>query len=347
MRINVRLSALLMLLLLSGTQLAAATPPQTPEVDAHREVITPANGYRLSILSDSVGNLAYFNGITFSKDATTLVTSPNILNGRASQWIQLWDIATNSQRVFLQGDVKRIYSLALSADGNSLAAGAEDGLVYVWDTQTGAQTTTLHAGPGYVWSVALSPNGEKAVSSSASNSDDGKLKLWDVKTGMLLGLLEGPSKTMAGLMFSPDGGLLAGTDAVGKLWLWNVAADIHKGVAQSERIVFGGDPLFSPDGTLIAVAGNGTIRLWNLQTNSQQTVLQDFGVRSIAFSPDGSLIADASERSTITLWEVADGNPLAMIRCPIQISALTFSADGNLLIASGSKHVLRLGIPND
>ena len=91
---------------------------------------------------------------------------------------------------------------------------------------------------------------------------------------------------------------------------------------------------FSPDGTTLASASNGSIvNLWDLATRTNITTLHN-GSWSVAFSPDGSILA-----SGIKMWDVATRANIATLGKHLnhghQSYAIVFSPDGTIL-ASGS-----------
>jgi WD40 repeat protein len=60
---------------------------------------------------------------------------------------------------------------------------------------------------------------------------------------------------------------------------------------------------FSPDGTLLATASNDrTARLWDVTTARERATLTE-GATWAEFSPDGTLLATVSSR-TVRLWAI-------------------------------------------
>jgi WD40 repeat protein len=87
---------------------------------------------------------------------------------------------------------------------------------------------------------------------------------------------------------------------------------------------------------LVAAGNSGQVGLSQGQPVRTLTGHTDW-VLSVAFSPDGRLLASGSGDETIKLWEVASGS---LVRTPSQATpgmseSVAFSPDGRLL-ASGS-----------
>ena len=92
--------------------------------------------------------------------------------------------------------------------------------------------------------------------------------------------------------------------------------------------------VFSPDGTLASGSWDGTAKLWNTQTRKQIATFPqgsaDDRVVSVAFSPDGKILAAASY--TTGLWNVATKQRIATLRGGGQPYSVAFSPDGTLAI---------------
>jgi WD40 repeat protein len=68
----------------------------------------------------------------------------------------------------------KVRSVAMSANGQTLASASEDGTVKLWDMATGRPRSTLDGHTAHVYSVAFSPDGRIL----ATGSRDTTVRLW-------------------------------------------------------------------------------------------------------------------------------------------------------------------------
>jgi WD40 repeat protein len=151
--------------------------------------------------------------------------------------------------------------LALHPQESLLFSAGYDGQVVWWPVEDEAPEPVrrVAAHQGWVRAVAVSPDG----TTLASCGNDHLVKLWSVADGKLLGELHGHDCHVYNLAFHPSGMALVSGDLKGVVKEW----DLAKGTAAREfdaRVLFKYDPTFRAD------IG---------------------GIRSIAFSPSGDLLA--------------------------------------------------------
>ncbi|HEV3259110.1 MAG TPA: hypothetical protein VG013_19715 [Gemmataceae bacterium] len=82
------------------------------------------------------------------------------------------------ERAHLGGHTAVVTSVALTADGTTLASGSYDATIKLWDLATCKETATLRGHAAGVYSVAFSPDGRRL----ASGSHDDTARLWEVAT---------------------------------------------------------------------------------------------------------------------------------------------------------------------
>ena len=95
--------------------------------------------------------------------------------------MRVWDIETGAEVLQLQIE-DGVTTVAMSPDGQYVAAGSLDKSVRVWDTRTGNLSERLDGPDGHkdsVYSVAFAPSGRELVSGSL----DKTIKMWELNVG--------------------------------------------------------------------------------------------------------------------------------------------------------------------
>jgi WD40 repeat protein len=160
------------------------------------------------------------------------------------------------------------YATCVRLVGNTVVSGGYDNRLIWWDLENNRSIRTTDAHTRQVRQLAVSPDGTKL----ASVADDMKCKLWNTANGAMIRELRGheertPTHFNSMLYccaFSNDGTKLATGDRVGRVCIWNVA--------NGERL--------------------STVEVPALYTwDGVQRIRSIGGVRSLAFSPDGTQIA--------------------------------------------------------
>ena len=169
-----------------------------------------------------------------------------------------------------------------------------------------AQEHIYYVHDGAVRAVAYSPVNASLV---ASAGESGVIKLWHLQNNTVT-TLRGHTAQVNAIAFSPNGQLLASgsDDHVVKVWNVSQGREIeslqHRTDNSRSQIKA---VAFSPNGQRLATAGMH-VKLWNIHNWSAVTTLRhDDWVWTVAFSPDGRLLATGEESGSIRIWNVRSG----------------------------------------
>jgi WD40 repeat protein/tetratricopeptide (TPR) repeat protein len=188
---------------------------------------------------------------------------------------------------------------------------------------------------GAVWSIAFSPDG----CILASGSNDGSIKLWNVSMDEVLQTLTGHSQSVYSVAFSPDGRILASGSNDETVKLWNVdTGQVLQTLQGHESKVH--SVVFHPTKSILVSGSDDKTILWEVDANTSKELQTLPGYETIAFSPDGNILALASNDKTIKLRNISTGKMLETQQKPDKsVKKFAFTPDGKIL-ASGGKNII-------
>ncbi len=293
---------------------------------------------------------AQVNALAFSLDGTVLAT------GSQDGIARLWQVATGSQVGVTMATGYPVSALTFGDGGTALATAEGDGSTELWDIATQTQTGAALTVPGSadVSALAFGPGAGGALATGASN---GTVRLWSPTTFyqsaapliMDSQYLATAANGRASAVLSANGGVLATVGSRGTVRLWDVAARRPLGVQLRNQDAVTAVAL-SPNGGTVAVAAGG-VRFFTAATGAPVgTGLPASGGNgsygSMAFSPNGALLATAGADGTARVWNVASqqevGRPMSVGRAGTFTGTVAFSPDSKTLATVGAGGQTRL-----
>ena len=232
------------------------------------------------------GHTNSVHSVSFSPDGQTLAS------GGWESTIRLWDPSSGRLNRTLTSPSGVVGSAIFSPDGRILAVGGGDGVVYLWNTTTWQVEDTLTGHTHVIDFMAFSDNG----SMLASASRDETARVWNMRTRQHIRTFTEHSHEVFRVAFSPDGSMLASSSRDGVISLWDLDTGQLEGTASGWSMVF------SPDGIALVIGGEG-ISFWEIDTQEHLGSIGDVGrLMTIAYSPDGRLIAGGGLDNLAYLW---------------------------------------------
>lgn len=306
---------------------------------------------RLQAHADSV------RALVFSPDGRTLASAA------ADATVRLWRTADGKLERTLEHQAE-VWSVAFSPDGQRLYTAGAEGVVRVWNPQ-GQELQRLGQTKAWLFAVAASPKGQ-----FAAGGLDGLARVWgpgatervhDARSGvfslafhpktgaLVVGQRNGGIRSwdasgqyvrgweahqfaVSALAYSPDGQRLLSGGQDGQVVLWQEN--------QALRRIDIGHPvlaLAAASQTLLVGDDSGYAQFFDLATGKRLRVIEPpaAAVSSLAYSPNGQMLASGGADKTIRLWQ--SGKLVrTLVGHTLEVEALRFSPDGQTL-ASGSR----------
>jgi WD40 repeat protein/energy-coupling factor transporter ATP-binding protein EcfA2 len=324
----------------------------TASVDGTAKVWDANSGELLLTLPGQAGLVSR---VDFSPDGSLLATAHE--NGTA----KIWDSASGEELLTFEGHTTLVLWVSFSPDGKRLATASVDGTSKIWDVLSGEELFTLAGHTAVVMGTIFTEDGNHLV----TGSFDGTTKIWDLSPTRELLTLSGHSDQVYSLDFNTDGTRLASGSFDGTARIWDAASG-------QEQIILGklGDSAriravaFSPDRARLATSSAyGTTTIWDTASGEEIITLSGHapgqtgetafnGVVGVTFSPDGKLLATASDDLTAKIWDTASGEELFTLsghgHAPVSIPPfdgviqIDFSPNGKRLATAGGDGTIKI-----
>jgi WD40 repeat protein len=258
----------------------------------------------------------------------------------------------------MTGHRNYVNACAFSPDGSLLASGAHGGHVKLWEAATGQEVATLtpspnrHAGDRdiyHVYACAFSPEGKRLMAGGAN----GVLKIWDIETRQVISMLAAEPRcdSIISCAFrSREGRQVVALCRDGSIYSWSL---------ETGRVLAKLSPppvrACTEDGELLELRSEGALglRLFRI-CSGEETALAEysgplrygngFWDRTLAFSPEGGLMALRCEDDKLRVWDTRSGDLMGTLQEQVSsVRACVDSPDGaRIAFISNPPSVIKL-----
>ncbi|WP_316188408.1 MULTISPECIES: caspase family protein [unclassified Bradyrhizobium] len=252
--------------------------------------------------------------------------------------LAIWNFDTGVRKPLSVSAKHDVDVVAISRDGNIVAAGSKQGGIIVWDAVTGKQIADFLTGLSGITALGLSHDGKKLIVGTYSIA-----RVLTV-SGEILADLGNRFPIIRAAAFRPGDTELVVGDEAGEVsifsgWRWQRKRTIPPpGINATVQ-----DVAFDAGGHRMIVGyGNGYNRavVHDLDKgNALSLAPHNAWIWSVALSPDGSRAITGSGDETAALWDLNTGNRIATLARPGVVLGVGFAMSGTDLLAYSDRTV--------
>jgi WD40 repeat protein len=290
----------------------------------------PASGHEFSLPK---AHSYRIEGLAFSPHGDRLVSAS------ADRTARVWDVE-HSKELRLLSHAVGLTGVAWSPDGRWIATAALDDAIHIWDAESGKEVRQLTGHRNTILALTFDAAGRHI----ASASGDQTIRIWDTSYWRTIRIFRPHADAISGVAFDPNGRRLASCSWDGFVKILDPTqpqdyTPLEVKTYSVNRVAY------APNGKSLASitfdAPEDGIRFWDLLRG--QTVARwrerQAGATAIAYSPDGKLIATASDKwserlipGELKIRDATTGSLLRSIRVRRgPIKAVAWSSDSAIM----------------
>jgi WD40 repeat protein/Flp pilus assembly protein TadD len=273
---------------------------------------------------------------------------PLLASGSEDKTLILWDLQTGRpQRRWQSGRENPIHKVAFAPNGEMVALGlgtyftasGTDFSIDLWEMTTGQVRRRL-VGPRSPVTALVFDSSSKLL---ASGTSDGMVFIWNTQTGKPAMQWNSHSPVVEVVFLSNGAHLMTG-ETGGRIAIHDLASGRE---IQQSALPGGLTHLAVPrDEHVVAVGGeDGALRLLTLPYLQMKAMLENAHngqVATVAFSPDGRLLATAGTDRRIALWHAHTYERLCILPQTSPVEHIAFDPDGLRLAICGREELITL-----
>jgi len=269
--------------------------------------------------------------------------------------VRLWDTVSgkivSSLKIPVEKGYVAIRNLAWTPNAQTIAC-TINGTIRIWEVKSGR---VRRFSPGQASSLTWSADGKVLV----FGNYDGEIRFWDSESGQLVqSQMSSSAGPVYSVSFSPGGRFLATAGRLGTICLWDARRWAPLSRLQAYGVdspSFGGSVLaWSPGSDALAIGNDSRNDIVILHPQSGMILdvvhENEQPVRSIAWSPNGGLLATGHADGAVQLWNTESGACEALVRLDAHTTekgyiTISWSPDGNSLLSAGDNGTIKLWQP--